>query len=389
MHKYILRILPIFTNGIRSIVTPMLSMLFAFIIIHYFSKELWGEFINILLFVYIATLIFNWGNKEFLIRSFSKNPKEIVINWQNLFISRLPFLGLSLIYCLLFFKFNISIWLCVWLVSSYMFHSFIAVLIYNRNYTKAVIIDLVGFGLLIALIFLNISKMTIELLVQYYAIHCFLKAFLFSLLYYGFFKFKSFNFKPPLLISSFTFFLMGIAGFLQSRIDVYVLASLDDVIALGEYQVISSLFVFSQTIPAILIMPYLKNIYRVKNKSLVRIRNLMAFAGIFINTVAVLFVFYILKYFFDIELDFYQIIAGFMIGYPSYIYAIYVFNFFKHKIEIKVLKVSVACTIINLLLSLFLVHLGYNITGLLFANALAQITCLIMYTQYKINAKNT
>tara|TARA_R110002073_G_scaffold258681_1_gene421661 strand:+ start:11084 stop:12265 length:1182 start_codon:yes stop_codon:yes gene_type:complete len=388
MNKTIQRFLPILTNGTRSIISPLISIAFAFVIVKYFSKQLWGEFVDIFLFMLILTLFSSWGNKNFLLRQFSKKPREIVSSWQYFFTSRFPILVICILSILLNYNLIFSLWLSFWLVSSYIFQSFFSVLIYRRDFGKAILFELLSFSCLLGFLFFYRDVMNLGLLVQLYAIYHIVKAFLFSLPYLAFFKFKSIRIDFSLLLSGSIFFLLGVAGFLQSKVDVYVLQSQDDVVALGEYQVISGFFIFCQTIPTILILPYLKNIYRMSSKSVITIKNLIAILGIFINSIAVIFVYFILKTFFEIELNSYQIIAGFMISYPPYIYSIYVFDLFKKSKEKKVLKICILCSIINLIISLVFVHLNYSITGLLYANAFSQLVCLFAYTQFKINDKD-
>ena len=324
MNKHVKRFLPILSNSVRSVITPLLSIGFSFVIVHYFSKQLWGEFVAILLMMLLATMISNWGSKDFLVRAFSKNPKKIIGNWQELFLARIPVLILFLIYILLNYSISIGFWLVLWLVSSFIFHSFSSVLIYNRDYGKALFFELISFLVLISLLFIFKNKMTLVLLIQCYAIHFTIKAVLFSVFYFNFLKFKKIRFNTIILVQSGIFFLLSITGFLQSKIDVYVLKFYVDAITLGEYHIISGFIIFAQSISTILILPYVKNIYRMSGKQLIKIRNFIAKIGVLIQVLMTTIIYYILKILYNIELNTHQLIASFLIGYPTYIYITYV-----------------------------------------------------------------
>ena len=83
------RFYPIAINGFRSVLSPLISIAFSYIIVTYFSKELWGNFVEYMLFFFLASLSISWGSKNYLLRVFSKNPRNIVTDWQQLFLARL------------------------------------------------------------------------------------------------------------------------------------------------------------------------------------------------------------------------------------------------------------------------------------------------------------
>jgi O-antigen/teichoic acid export membrane protein len=245
----------------------------------------------------------------------------------------------------------------------------------------AMLFEIISFLILISLLFISKGKMTLALLIQYYAIHFIVKAFLFSIFYFRFFKFKEYKFNTLLLLQSGIFFLLSITGFLQSKIDVYVLKFYTDVVTLGEYHIISGFIIFAQSISSILILPYVKNIYRMQEEQLIKIRIFTAKIGVLIQTLITAIIYYLLKELYDIKLNFNQIIASFLIGYPTYIYITYVYNLYKKKLESVVLKICLLGTFLNLVLSILFLKLNYGITALLYINAFIQIICLIYYTQ--------
>lgn len=378
LKKNTIRFLPVLLNGLRSILSPLLGILFSYTIVTFFSKELWGDFVDYLLFFLIVSLISNWGSKTFLMRAFSQNPKNIVTDWQALFIARLPICMLCVISVFFFFEFYLALFMIIWVVSAFVYHSFFSIIFYNREYEKMIAIEMLSFLALLFLVYLQRENLSSFVLVQSYAIHVFVKALLAIIFYPLFFNFKSFQFNSKLLWISFPFFLLGISGFLQSKIDIYAYSFYYDGKPLGEYQIISGFFIFSQSMVMLLIFPYVKNIYRMSTKSIDLISKNSAIYGIVLNSIVVVSIYFALLLF-DIKLSTIQVILGFMIGYPCYIYTLDILLLFKTHKEYFVIKTSIICLSINFLMSVLLLHLDYNITGALAGNAAAQIVALYCY----------
>ena len=378
LKKNTLRFLPVLLNGFRSILSPVLGLLFSYTIVTFFSKELWGDFVDYLLFFLIVSLISNWGSKTFLMRAFSQNPKNIVTDWQALFMARLPICMLCVISVFFFFEFHLALFMIIWVVSAFVYHSFFSIIFYNREYEKMIAVEMLSFLALLFLVYLQRENLSSFVLVQSYAIHVFVKALLAIIFYPLFFNFNSFQFNSKLLWISFPFFLLGISGFLQSKIDIYAYSFYYDGKPLGEYQIISGFFIFSQSMVMLLIFPYVKNIYRMSTKSIDLIRKNSAIYGFILNLIVVVSIYFALLLF-DIKLSIIQVILGFMIGYPCYIYTLDILLLFKTHKEYFVIKTSIICLSINFLMSVLLLHLDYNITGTLAGNAAAQIVALYCY----------
>lgn len=378
LKKATIRFAPILVNGFRSIITPLLNIAFSYIVVTYFSKELWGHFVEYLLFFFVASTITNWGSKTYLMRAFSKTPKAIVKDWQQFFLVRLPLCILCIGVITITYPLHIFIYLTIWLLFGFIHNSFIAVIYYHRDYLKAISIEVIGFlALTLQLIILKYD-LNINLLIQSYALSIVVKTIVTVFYYYKFLKFKTLAFNFNLLKLSFPFFLLGISGFLQSKIDVYAFNIFFEGQPLGEYQIISGFFIFSQSVVMLILFPYVKNIYRMSSKSIHTLKRSIAFYGFLLNSIIVINTYFLLSIF-EIQLSIFQLILGFIIGYPCYIYTIDIFVYFKTFKEYTVIKVSIISLIINFLLSILLLYLGYAITGVLAANAIAQIFALSYY----------
>ncbi len=375
----VLKFIPILLNIIRSILTPMLTLILSYIIINNFSKTLWGNFVEIQLYFFIALIFADWGTKTYLQKAFSNNPSNMIANWQQQFLARIPIALLCLVGLFFFIELDNIFFLVFWFLSAFFFNSFLSILFYNRDYILLIIIEVSSFLLLNTLFIITKEDLTINKFIVFYAIYIFYKAIIVSIKYHKFLKFKTVQINITDLKFGFPFLLIGITGFLHSKIDLYTYSFFSNSIALGEYQIISSFFIFSQSAVTILLFPYIKNIYRINLKSLKKLRVKLAFFGIFINTFIIILIAYLLRKYFLINLTFIEYIAGFFISYPSYIYSIKVFEFFKLNKEKRVVIISIIGLLLNFTLSITLLLFKANILAVLSANAITQIITMLIY----------
>lgn len=383
--KMVRRFYPILLNGIRTILTPVIFIVFSYLVVRFHSKSLWGGFVDYLLFFYLATLIYNWGSKDFLSRAFSEKPKELIHVWQVHFMARLPLLLVTLAIVPFFFETETQLYFILWLIAGFINNAFIPVYTYKRDFGKVILTEILSFSLLVFLLLRSVQELTVVDLVYYYALSQVLKAVVYALIYASYFRFSKVQYDARLLLLSLPFFLMGCAGFMQSKVDLYLFGFFHNDALLGEYQIISGFFIFSQSIATILLLPYLKNIYRMKALSIRSLKQRMIWVGFVLNAIVVAVIYWALSLFFKIELSSLELLAGFFIGWPSYVYVMHIFYLFKQKAERTVLLISLVSLCFNFILSLVLLSLDVGILGVLIANSIAQIVAMFLYLTKKID----
>lgn len=383
--KLVRRFYPILLNGIRTILTPVIFIVFSYLVVRFHSKSLWGGFVDYLLFFYLATLISNWGSKDFLSRAFSEKPKELINVWQAHLMARVPLLLVTIAVVPFFFEVETQLYFILWLIAGFINNAFIPVYTYKRDFGKVILTELLGFSLLVFLILSSSQELTVADLVYYYALSQVLKAAVYALIYLSYFRFSKVQFDARLLLLSLPFFLMGCAGFMQSKVDLYLFGFFHNDTLLGEYQIISGFFIFSQSIATILLLPYLKNIYRMKALSIRSLKQRMVWVGFVLNAIVVAAIYWALSLFFEIELSPLELLAGFFIGWPSYVYVMHIFYLFKQKAERTVLLICLVSLCFNFILSLVLLSLDVGILGVLIANSVAQLVAMFLYLRKKID----
>ena len=64
-------------NIARTFAVPGFNFLTAIVGVKFLGESNWGDFVQLLLWVYLVVFIANFGNKDFLLRAYSKMPSNI------------------------------------------------------------------------------------------------------------------------------------------------------------------------------------------------------------------------------------------------------------------------------------------------------------------------
>ena len=381
-NKILHRGYPIFLNALKSVLSPLLSLTLSYLIVHFYGKGLWGEFVRFLLFFYIEGIVTNWGSKMYLLRSFSKNPSKIIDNWQSYFLIRVPWVFIFLILTLFFYELKYFPYLAIWLLGLFIKNSFVPVVYYKRDFGKLIFADSLGYIILFLILYFTKQDFNLDRFISLYAISILISSTCYLFFYKSFLKKWTGEFKTELLLLGLPFTLLAITGFLHSKIDLYVFNFYTNKSTLGSYQIVSSLFVFLQYIAGIIIFPYLKNIYRMSEKSLNKMKTAMILYGLIITLFGTFFIALILNLY-GIYLPRKAYIIGFFISFPCFIYTIDIYEILKIRKEKIVVGISFIALLLNFFISIFLLELGMKIEGVLLSNALTQITTIFLYLRVK------
>lgn len=378
------RLVPVALNGFKTFLIPAIAIVFSYIIIQSSGKELFGEFVPFLLYFHLANIVTNWGSKDFLLRSFSREPRSKVQSWQALFIARLPIVLLVIACAFVFFPIDFSLYISMSIVFAYVSNGVQPMINDQRDYSSVILIELLGFFVLVTLC-LYFAPLDLTELLIVFAMYQALRGISYAIRFLKFFRFRALSLEWKLLLISFPFFLMAIAGFLQGKFDLYIFESFATPVELADYQIISGFLMFSQGIATIILMPYVRNIYRMNQESLVKVKRWMILVGIPLQLVSTSVIYVLLRWLFDFEADLIQTLLFFLIGYPSFVFSVHVFSAFAQGKEKYILLISLISAGLNGLMSLILLSLDLGITGVLVAHALAQLVALIGYRRIKFN----
>lgn len=353
-------------------------MLVPFLVIYYSKKEIWGEFVSILLFTLIATQFINWGNKEYLLRVFSKIPSEIKNTISSNLVTRFPLVILFSTIGFFYFKLDFGFYIFLWLLGRFLIHSFEVLIVYEKKFVYSTIIESVCFLIFLLTFYYFKSDFSLQTLVILYSLYQLIKGLSYLFLFKEIICFNKISFNFNFYKISFWFFLLSFLGFLTSKIDVYVVDYFLDNKTLANYQIINSLLIFVMSISALIYNPFTKNIYRTNENVIIKTKKTLLYLGIIIVPISILVFNFVLKYFLNISFSIYFYIIAILYVFPSFIYGIDIIELFKQNQERKVVLYLIFGILINVIITSILLYYNFGITGALFGAMFSQLLILIL-----------
>jgi len=365
--KHLRRLLTVLQNSANSLLAPVFNILISLLVIRLASEAVWGAFIAQLIVLQLMTYVVGWGNKDYLLREFSRAPDQIIPRWRRSFTSRLLLLLLTLPF-LTFLP--VSVWIAVtWLILIVIVQSFDVVIVYRRDFLYAIFIEMLNISVIIVVLMTIRSNLTTNIILSGFTLGAGIKAIMTGWRYRRFFglaKVDLMYFRAAL-----PFFLLGFSGILASRIDLYTVSILLPEDAIGRYQVFINLMLYLQALSALILMPFIKNIYRMPEASLLRLaRRMFALGGVLLvpSLVAADLVFRLL---YGINYGLEMLLLGGAFVLPLYGYTGLVYRLHSRDETGKVLVVNLLGAGGNFALNLLLLP-QIGIAGAILASAVMQ-----------------
>ena len=271
-----------------------------------------------------------------------------------------------------------SIYVILWIVAGYIAQSLEVFWIYNRNYLASIAIEIVSFLLLFLLLYCD-EDLHLTSLIKWYCIYQLLRAALYGGLSIN--EIRGIHFKTDCLYfgTAISFLLLGASGFLQSRTDFLMIALFEKAENIAVYQVLNSYFILIHAIGTFIILPFMKNLYRLPLHSVKKLQRRLILAAPFIVSLSLLFLYQIIRNVYHFDLDFGYYLIGFFITFPPYLYAVKIIRLFRENRQKVVLFTGLKAIAINGLFSFLLLHLGYGLKGALTGAAIAQAYTAVQY----------
>lgn len=370
------KIFKIILNIFRSFSIPTFSFIISLFGISYFGKTDWGEFIYYFTWIVFLAFICGFGNKEYLLRSYSKSPSQISKFFTRNIISRsvLTLLSLALF---LVFPFNIALASFVLLLLLFIYQSFESLIIYNQKFLLQIITEVIGFIIIIAIL-INISKYNIETLIYTFCLSFFIKICILAYFIKDHFSFKHVQFSINELKHSFSFFLILFSGWIASKIDLYIVNLTVSKDQISEYQIGITAFLLLQSISYLIISPYSKHIYRVNKKVIKKFKRILSITSIPLVLFGSCITYIILEKVVQLNLPLMFYILGGLSALPTYFFIIDIIMFYRYKKEIILMKINFFAALLNLVLTFILIkYLG--ISGALLSVFITQCVLLIIF----------
>lgn len=375
------RILLVASSAGYTLMPALLQIAFSLLVIRLAGLALWGAFVEVLIILNLLLHLLNWGARDYLLSRFALSPAKIAAVWQHSIVSRIPLLLLILVLILITPMLSGN-WLilCVWLISAYVAQAFDAIVIYEKAFARAIIINLITILALLGITVFFSEALSLSLLILAYALFHVLRAALFSL------QFRKFWRRIVMLPESatsfyraaFPFFLLGFTGLLQSKTDLYCLAIFSDQDMLARYQIFVNALAYLQVVGYLLIQPFAKAVLRMPFAGVWRLTNRMAVLGAFLVVLVLPLIVYAVKTFYLVEISSGLAISGALMVLPIFVYTPLIYFLYGRNRQNQVVWVNIPGILVNLGLNVLLIP-SLKMTGAMIASASAQWMMLALY----------
>lgn len=367
-------------NALNTLFGPLLNLVVSLAVVRLYSLDLWGHFVSLLIAVQLATHVLFWGNKEYLIRQYSRTPSRIAIHWQSNLASRLPLLVLlGLVTAVLPVEGTRKLVLLAWAAAAVLQQSLEALVVYRRRFAAAFAADVLAMVLVLAVVLLSPPELSVDRLAGAFAAGQFLKFLLLGALFRGDLRHRwEGHVEWGYFMSALPFFLLGLTGMLQSKTDLYCVAIFLDEEAIGRYQVLMHLLIYLQVMANIILQPFLKNLYRLPVTALRRMTVRLSLAGVVIAALGAVAAAILLATLYHIHFSPAMLVIGGLFVMPIYGYIIIIYRLYAANMSLHVLSINAGGIVANLILNLLLIA-TFGIFGALIASTAAQWGMLAAY----------
>lgn len=366
--------------ALRLFAPAVSGFMISLLVVQLFSKELWGSVANISLWVFLLSGIASWGSKDFLLRQFSREPSAITRVFTASLITRALMLPVLAALLFILTEADVTIWiLCsAWLAARFIFTSFEPLVIFHKKFGLMAALEITGALVVAAIILLRGRPSEVADIIMFLLLADLLKAMLLCVIFS-----KSIMFRSTPLISSnhiigaLPFFLIGIAGLLHSRLEQIIV---NMCLADGEKalcQVYMSLLLAAMTIPALLITPLTKNLYRSKVEIFRKIRSWLLRIGAAAAPLSGILIWIIVRFLYGFDTGYPILAAGILFCIPSYFYIPAMYESYKQGRQTRILIRVILCFATGCISGFFIIPI-WQTTGAIFNAAFTQWLMMIL-----------
>jgi O-antigen/teichoic acid export membrane protein len=359
------------------------NVLLSFVAVRLFSIEWWGGIVPYLIIFQLGSFFISWGSQTYLQREFSKDIKKIETIWLDSLISRIPLFVIS---CLVILILNIPFYykacIIAWLLLNYGYRSYESLILFRRKFIFSLWLNLIIAIFFISIVIIYKNLLNTSHIIGLYVIFEFVK--LVSCIFYFRSDFKNkilFRYSFSTFLICFPFFIQGLIGLLQSRIDTYYVAFSLSKQELAKYHILINLLLLVKAMIDMCLRPFLKNIYRMNIHSLKKISRQFTFWGIFgsIGIVAILYL--ILTYMYGLKVETYILFMSYLYIIPMYYYATIIYIYYKYNKENIILLFGTLILLVTLILDIILIS-RFGIFGALTTAVIREWLVLFLYSAF-------
>jgi O-antigen/teichoic acid export membrane protein len=363
------RYLQLFFSMLKMVSVPLLNFLTLFLGIKFYGKENWGDFISISIWIFFIAFIAKWSGQNYLLKEFSKNTSNYLNIFYSNVLERSVFLLPSLVLFFVF-PFHLALSVLFVLILLFIYNSYEALIVYNQKFQLQFIVEIIGM-LLLLIGFIVFPVFNLTTIFYVFGISYLTKCVFLFLNFNHSFKNLRIGFSFIHLKKSFPFFLIGFSGWLASKCDIYIVSVFFSKKELSEYQILISCFLMLQAIPAYLVLPINKHLFRLPQTSINKIKKKLIWFALPIIIMSSTLIWLVMSSLVHIQLSFLIYFIASFSTVPTFFYSVDVLQLYKKNKENEIMKLSFITAFLNSIALVFLVP-NFRILGAIISICMAQ-----------------
>jgi O-antigen/teichoic acid export membrane protein len=347
-------------NLLRSFAPALFNFAIAVLGVQYCGAENWGMLVSIMIVLFVFTFISNWGNKEYLIRAYAREPAMIL----HLFFSNLTTRAILLVFSFILFVFypiDIALIGIALIVVRFVYSSLESLIVYHQKFKQQLLAESAGFAIVLLAIVFN-KTFSVFYFLCIYLLANLIKSVMVILALKPRPEKGMIKFSKTQVLAAIPFFLIGLSGWMNSKVDLYVVDYYLPASDLLQYQILVTAFIMLQGVSAVVLYPFSKHIYRLNDVVLAKMKNRLALAGVPVVISGSIAIWFFLNSYTAIRFDTAVYLVMAIASFPPFLFMVDIYTFFKTNHEKIVMYVNFIGAILILILTIILIPI-YGIFG--------------------------
>jgi O-antigen/teichoic acid export membrane protein len=191
------------------------------------------------------------------------------------------------------------------------------------------------------------------------------------------------RFDKTNIFAAIPFFMIGLSGWMNSKVDLYLVDYFLTPADLSQYQILATAYIMLQGVASFIIYPFSKHIYRLKHISLIRIRKLVGLAGIPIVGIGSWLIWFFLSNYTSVSFSTSIYLIMTIASLPFFLFTVDIYLCYKHQKEKTIMWITFIGAFTILIFVSILTPI-YGIFGAVIGICISKWLLLLLYKLKRI-----
>lgn len=318
LRKNLKRAVEVISYGSSQLLPRGFTIITSSLIINFHSLNFWGDYVEILLVVNIASILMGYGSFQHLLKAFSESPSTATQLWTKCLFTRMLILGpIGLILAVLPLGVTLKLCILFWIIISFVNQSFHVLIVFNKKFKTSFYAEVIaGLSLVLFVAYLG-KSITLTLFILLINFSFFLKMILYLMHFRTQFSTRYISIDLTYFKDAFSFAFLSLIGTLRVQTDTYIVALFLDNGSLGKYHILITILMLIESFASYLFNPSAKLLYRISNRTLAIFKKNALIIGLPFALIALIASFLILSLYTSVSVPIWFYMAVMLFAIPQ------------------------------------------------------------------------